>query len=418
MGGLRSLWEGLRVAWDSLAANKLRSGLTILGVAVGVSVVMAMAALISGIRSSVMAGFEAAGPHNFIVTRIDFSAVSLEFDGPPPWAGRPEITPEEAEAIARLPGVAEALYNFGFGVTVEFEGRRVEGIQAQGYSSGWPRYSVGDFVTGRDFTPAEVRQGRAVVVLSAGLAGEIFGQRDPMGRRIGVESPFRSIREEFTVIGVFEPEDNIFSEAAGHWAVFPYTAALKRLKAPDFQSQIMVVPHDSVRMAEAQDQVTGHLRAVRGLGPRQENDFSLLESAQILELFNRLTGVFFLVMLALSSAGLMVGGVGVVGIMLISVTERTREIGIRKAVGATRREILWQFLVEASVLTVLGGALGMAVGAGGAEIIEAYTPIPASVPVWAVAAALVMAALTGVVFGLVPAYRAAHLEPVDALRYE
>jgi len=255
-------------------------------------------------------------------------------------------------------------------------------------------------------------------VLSSDLATELFGQRDPIGRRVGVESPFRSIREDFTVIGVFEPEANVFAEAAPHWAIFPHTSATKRLDAPDSQAQILIVPADSVNVAQVKDRVVGLLRGLRGLGPREESNFALLESAQLLALFDRLTGVFFLVMIALSSVALMVGGVGVIGIMLIAVTERTREIGIRKAVGATRREILWQFLVEATVLTVLGGAIGMAIGAAAAKLIEARTPLPASVPLWSVVAALAAAAVTGVLCGLVPAYRAARLDPVAAIRFE
>jgi putative ABC transport system permease protein len=157
---------------------------------------------------------------------------------------------------------------------------------------------------------------------------------------------------------------------------------------------------------------------MRGLRPKEPDRFALLSSAQIMSLFNRLTGVFFLVMLALSSAGLMVGGVGVIGIMLISVTERTREIGIRKAVGATRREILWQFLVEAAFMTVLGGAAGMLIGGGVAYGVAHFTPVPARIPLWSVGAALAMALVTGVIFGILPAYRAARLEPVAALRAE
>jgi putative ABC transport system permease protein len=367
-----------------------------------------------------MAGFESAGPENFIVTRFDFTAVTFSDDGNnrPPWWNTPQIVPEEAERIGRLPGIQSSLYSFGLSVTVDYEGRRLSGIGAQGYSSGWPAYAVGDFVAGRDFTPAEVRQARAVVVLSGDLATELFGQRDPIGRRIGVGSPFRNIREEFTVIGVFVPADNIFTSGTTHFGVFPHTAAAKRLKASEWQAQILVVPEDSVGIVEAQDQVLGVLRGMRGLGPRDENNFAFLQSQQIMDLFDQLTGVFFLVMLALSSAGLMVGGVGVIGIMLISVTERTREIGVRKAVGATRREILWQFLVEATFLTVLGGAVGMAIGAGGAVAVESLTPIPAAIPLWAVLAALTMAAFTGMLFGLLPAYRAARLDPVVALRQE
>jgi putative ABC transport system permease protein len=224
--------------------------------------------------------------------------------------------------------------------------------------------------------------------------------------------------EEFVVVGVFERADNIFSSLASQFAIFPYTAASRRLRESDWQSTILIVPKDSVSLADAQDQVISAMRGMRGLGPRDENNFALLASAQLVSLFDRLTSVFFLVILLLASAGMLVGGVGVIGIMLISVTERTREIGIRKAVGATRREILWQFLVEASVLTALGAAIGMLAGWGLSEGVASFTPLPARIPLWAVGAALGMAVLTGMLFGLLPAYRASRLEPVAALRFE
>lgn len=420
--GFTTLAEGFVIAWDALRANKVRSTLTILGVAVGVSVVVAMAALITGIRTSVMSAFESAGPNNFMVTRFDFTAVRFSDGGDsrPPWWNKPKIEPREAERIASLPSIDEALYSFGFSADFDFEGQRVRGVNAQGYSAGWPRYTQGDFLAGRDFTPAEVRQNKAVVVLSSELAVELFGQRDPIGKRVRISNPFRGTQESFTVIGVYAPEPNIFSSssAAKHWGIVPHTAALRRLRQSDWQAQIFVVPRDSVSMEQAQDDVTAALRALRGLGPREENNFALLASAQIVDLFNRLTGVFFLVMLALSSAGLLVGGVGVIGIMLISVTERTREIGVRKAVGATRREILWQFLVEASVLTALGAGVGMLAGWGLASAVAAWTPLPAQIPLWAVGAAIAMAVLTGMLFGLLPAHRAARMDPVVALRYE
>jgi len=250
------------------------------------------------------------------------------------------------------------------------------------------------------------------------LADELFGDRDPIGRRIRVSAGRRGVSEAFTVVGVFEPEPNIFTAAIKNWAVFPYTSAMKRLKASNWQAQILIVPRDDVPQAEVIDQVVGAMRVARGLRPAEENNFAVLRSAQLLEQFDRLTGVFFLVMLALSSVGLMVGGIGVIGIMMISVTERTREIGVRKALGATRREILWQFLVEAAVLTLLGGALGMLIGWGVASFVRNFTPIPAAIPLWSVVAALAMAILTGMLFGLLPAHRASRLEPVAALRYE
>jgi len=418
--GVTAVIEGTAIAWEALKANKLRSLLTILGVAVGVSVVMAIAALITGLRSTVMETFEAAGPNNFVVTRIDFTAVQVVNVGNnrPAWWNRPEIEPEEMRRIARLPSVAEALYVFDFQTDLVFEDQRVEGVMSRGFSAGWPAYQPGEFIAGRNFTPAEVDQNRAVVVISSALAEELFGQRDPIGKTIRVGNVFRGTLEPFTVLGVLEPEENIFSTAFQNIAIFPWTAAIKRLRQNTRQAQIMVVPADSVGMTQAQDEVIAAMRGMRGLKPTEENDFDIMLSAQILDMFNQLTGIFFLVVLLLASAGLMVGGVGVIGIMLISVTERTREIGIRKAVGATRREILWQFLVEASMLTASGAAVGMTVGFGIAMGVARWTPLPAEIPVWAVVAALAMAVLTGMLFGLLPAVRASRLEPVAALRYE
>ncbi len=418
-GALGPLIEGVTIALSAIRGNKVRASLTILGVGIGVAVVVTMAALITGIRSSILEAFESAGQENFIVTRFDMTNVRLVGDGSgrPPWWDKPKISPLEAERIARLPGVAEAIVDMDVSLSMSFEGRRLTGIQGAAESAGWPQYTIGDFTAGRNFIPTEVEQSRAVIVISQALAEELFGQLDPIGKRIRVSGGSGG-NQLFTVIGTFQSGANIFSDAVQYFAVMPYTTALKRLKANDMFLQVLVVPREGVPQAEVQDQVIGTLRTLRGLGPSQENNFAVLRSDQLVDLFNQLTGVFFIVMLALSSVGLMVGGVGVIGIMLISVTERTREIGVRKAVGATRREILWQFLVEAGVLTLIGGALGMTLGALAANGVAAVTPIPASIPLWSVAAALTMALLTGMLFGLLPAVRASGLDPVDALRYE
>jgi putative ABC transport system permease protein len=418
--GLGVFLEGFRIALDAVRANKTRASLTILGVAIGVAVVVTMAALITGIRSSILEAFESAGQENFVVTRFDMTDVRIVHDGSgrPPWWNKPRITPLEAERIGELPGVSEAVVDFDMNLSISHQGRRVTGVQASGNSAGWPRYTIGDFVAGRNFIPAEVQQSRPVLVISRALGEELFGRLDPIGKRVRVTAGRRGASELFTVVGLFDTGENVFSEAVEHFAVVPYTAALKRLKANDMFFQVLVVPRQGWAQAEVQDQVISLMRTLRGLGPTEENNFAVLRSDQLVDLFNQLTGVFFIVMLALSSVGLMVGGVGVIGIMLISVTERTREIGIRKAVGARRREILWQFLVEAGLLTLLGGAIGMLMGAVAANGVESTTPIPAAIPLWSVGAALAMAILTGMLFGLLPAVRASRLEPVDALRFE
>lgn len=414
-----TLLEGVRIAWDAILANRIRAGLTILGVGVGVSVVVIIAALVTGVRSSLSEAFEDSGPDNFIVFRFDPSAIQLRIGGiGAPWEGKPVIEPEEAERIAGLSTVEEAVYITTLGVNAEFDGQEVEGIEARGMSPGWPSYTTGDFIAGRDFTDAEVRQSRAVIVISSNLAEILFGPRDPIGKRIRVASPNRGVRESFRVVGVFQPEENVFSGLVENFAILPYTTALKRLKASKAEANILVVPRPGISPLRTQDDVIAALRSERGLGPRDENNFTLIESAQLLNLFDQFSQAFLVVLLGLSSAGLLVGGVGVIGIMLISVTERTREIGVRKALGATRREILWQFLVEASVLTLLGAGVGLLLGGAVAYGVAEFTPVPARIPLWSVAAALLAAALTGIIFGILPAQRAARLEPVDALRAE
>lgn len=417
---LATLKEGVVIAFDALKANKLRASLTIIGVTIGVMVVVTMAALITGVRSSIMESFEAAGPENFFVMPFDFSDVRLVGPGRPPWWDRPEITEAEVDRVRDLPGVEHVVVDFDFSTTFEFEGTRLEGIQSSGDSEGWPAMTPGDFVAGRDFTREEVQQAREVVVISRPLAEELFGQRDPIGRKVRVGTRNIAVSRAFTVIGVFDLHENVFAEAIQHFAAFPYTTAKKRLKALDRFTFLgfVVVPQAGWSQGEVMDNVVGAMRAARGLRPAEGNDFAVIRSDQLMDLFNQFTAVFFLVMLALSSVGLMVGGVGVVGIMMIAVTERTREIGIRKAVGATRKEVLWQFLVEAAFLTFLGGGLGLLLGGGAAQVVAALTPIPARIPLWSVVAALSMAILTGMLFGLLPAIRASRMEPVDALRYE
>jgi putative ABC transport system permease protein len=414
-----TLDEGVRIALGAMRTNMVRAGLTILGVAIGVSVVVTMAALITGIQTSLMEAFEASGPQNFIVTRFDMSDVRevLGGSGRPPWWDKPKITPLEVERISELPGVKDAIVDFDVALTFSAEGRRVADVQSSGNSAGWPDYSIGDFVAGRNFIPAEVEHSRPVIVISPPLAEELFGRLDPVGKSVRVSEGGRS-PERFTVVGVYQIEENVFSEVAQYFAVLPFTAALKELNASDELLSVFIVPEEQALPAEVEDQVIGLLRTIRGLGPREDNNFAIIRSGELLDMVNQLTSVFFAVMVSLSSVGLMVGGVGVIGIMLISVTERTREIGVRKAVGATRGEILWQFLVEAGVLTLAGAALGLIMGGGVAYAVEAVTPIPAAIPLWSVGAALTMALLTGMLFGLLPAVRASRLEPVDALRHE
>jgi putative ABC transport system permease protein len=406
--------EGILIAISALRGNKMRAALTILGVAIGVMVVMVIAAIISGINSGVTDIFEEAGSRTFYVTRYFQGGIHVSdgSDEMSPWRRRPHIKIEEAERVATLPSVAFVDVREWWGASASFEGKDLGSVGTEGRTENWIRVSGGDIYPGRSFTRVETLTSARVVVVTDKLAERLFGQLDPVGKVIKLDG------QPFEVIGKYTPPGNIFGDGEGPRAIMPHTTLNKYIKPQKGWMDIAVSPAESVSVASAIDEVTVALRTLRGLRPGEETNFDIITQDKLLETWDKVTGVFFLVMIVLSAVGLMVGGVGVVAIMMISVTERTREIGVRKALGATRREILWQFLVEASTLTLIGGAAGMMVGGLIAFIVAKTTPLPAAVPLWAIVAALGAAAFTGIVFGIYPAARAARLDPVEALRYE
>jgi putative ABC transport system permease protein len=411
---LQATREGVGIAWDALRSNKVRASLTILGIVIGVATVMAMAALITGIRSSVTDQLALLGPKNFVVDRWDQTQTQFVSDGTrrPPWEGKPPITLTEAQIIRSLGSIRSVTAALDATADLRYSAQTVAGVMVLGRSSDWIDYTRGDFIAGRNYLPLDDSRSRPVVVISDDLANSVFGPTDPIGRPIRIDG------ERFEVVGVYRLAPNLFSAAMRNWVITPHTSLLKHLKADQDRLSLLVVPEAAATQEQAMDDVIAALRSARGLRPAEENNFALMRQEAFMELFDRITGVFFVVMLILSSIGLMVGGIGVVAIMMISVTERTREIGVRKALGATRREILWQFLVEAVTVTLIGGTIGLILGGGGALILAQLTPIPAAVPLWSIAAALGVSALCGVGFGLYPANRAARLDPVEALRYE
>jgi putative ABC transport system permease protein len=409
---LESLREGALLALDQIRSNKFRSGLTILGIVVGVATVMAMSAMIQGIRSSIVDEMEAVGPKNFMVMRYNFNEVRLVNHSGPPWGSNPKITVAEARRLAQLPAVRTTVVGIDLNGEFVYGRSRLPGVSIAARENGWTDYTNITMIAGHDMLPNDVRASAPVVLLSEPLAQSLFGALDPIGRSLRING------KPFQVIGVFRTAESIFSSFNRNLAVMPYTSAIKHLAAWDGMLGVFTVTAHDATQDEAMDQVITLLRTMRGLRPADDNDFAVVRQEEFLETFNKVTGVFFMVMLALSSVALMVGGVGVVAIMMIAVTERTREIGIRKAIGATRREILWQFLFEAVTVTCIGAVLGMALGASGAYLVAAFTPIPASVPFLAIVAALAMAVTAGVLFGMWPAWKAARMDPVEALRYE
>jgi len=411
---LTALREGVGIALDSLRANKTRAALTILGVTIGVAVVVAMAATVEGINSSVEESIRSSGPTTFYVVRYFQGGVMVD-DGSEenqPWRRNPPLSVEEAEALRQVPSIAAVTVREGTNTAMDAGEVHVSSVQVIGLSARYIEAMGGDIAPGRSWTSLEDAAGERVVVLNEKLALRLFGQRYPIGLKV------RMSGQQFTVIGVYVPPANLFGGGNESLALLPHEALRRNFQYWHGQMMFMLRPVASATLLDAMDDVTAALRRVRGLRPGQASNFSLLTQDAILSIWSKFTAVFFAVMIWLSSVGLMVGGIGVVAIMMISVTERTREIGVRKALGATRREILWQFLVEAATLTVIGGAIGLAIGWGGAYLLRHFTPVPASVPAWSIAVALLASALTGVVFGLVPANKASRMDPVEALRYE
>jgi len=265
---------------------------------------------------------------------------------------------------------------------------------------------------GPSWTEAEGNNAARVVLINDKAAQELFRDSDPMEKTVLLRGV------PFTVIGIFHYQASFLSGGDRARVVVPVQAALRHLGVWSDWMGIAVKPRPEVSRDQAIDDVTAFIRGKRGLRPAQPNDFSVITQDQLFDVYNKIFGMFFLVMIVLSAVGLLVGGVGVVAIMMISVTERTREIGVRKALGATKLTILWQFLVEAVTLTGIGASVGFVVGWLLALVIRSATPIEATVPPMAVLVAVLASIVTGVMFGIVPAFRAARLDPVEALRYE
>ncbi|HEY3279077.1 MAG TPA: ABC transporter permease [Gemmatimonadales bacterium] len=411
---MTGLFEGVGIALASLRGNKARAALTILGVAIGVMVVMVIAALISGINKSVSGIFESIAPRTFLVWRFFQAGVNISdgSDESSPWRRNPPINEIEADRIALLPSVRFVTRRDESSATVEYGNIRLESVNVSGLSSQWVEVNGGDIYPGRTFTRLEDLANTPVAVINRKLEDQLFRGRDPIGQTVHIAGV------PFQVIGVYTPPPSLFSGSTPPFVGVPHGAFNKHVPYFKGWMRLAVAPAPEYTQQQSMDEVVATLRSLRGLKPGQENTFSIVTQDKLLDSWNQVTGMFFLVMLVLSSIGLMVGGVGVVAIMMISVTERTREIGVRKALGATRRAILWQFLVEASTLTLVGGAAGMLAGGALAFAVAHLTSIPANVPAWSIVAALAASALTGIGFGLYPASRAARLDPVEALRYE
>jgi putative ABC transport system permease protein len=404
--------EGVGIALASLRAHKVRAALTILGVAIGVMVVMVIGALIAGFDKGLSDMLASLGPKTFFVGRFWGGAQHEDENDPNPWRRRPPLTIREAQRLEALPTIKFVVVDENGSADVEFEGKRLGAVSIQGRDSDWPNVSGGGIFPGRSYSHLEDVGNSRVVVINEKVADQLFNQRDPIGRRIKIAGL------PYDVIGVYHPPTGLFGEGDQNEVFIPYGTLVKYVPYWQGWLDFFVAPEDSIGVQDAIDDVTMALRAMRGLRPGQPNTFDVVTQDKYLEAVNSSTLMFKLVMFVLSGVGLMVGGIGVIAIMMISVTERTREIGVRKALGATRRAIMWQFLIEAATLTTVGGLIGLLAGAAIAVALGALTPVPAYVPIGSVILALCGAAFTGLLFGIYPASKASRLDPVEALRYE
>ncbi len=413
------------MAVDTLRTNKLRSALTILGVVIGITSIVSMTALIRGFDESFKDLFRQIGPNTIFVAKFSFVSFSQgkEFRD---LIKRPNITIEDAHAIERSPLVDAVAVQLGGGPGTRPE-RFTYGNNATkrmgviGASANFGETNSIPLEAGRVFTQAEVDRRRNVVVLGNAPGKALFAAADPIGKQIRIG------RSLYTVVGVFAKRPNpLGGSGPDEFAIIPHTTwqkvygadALRIFGVVHRDVTIIVIPREDVSRVAAMREIEEIMRSRHGLRLDQESDFDMATQDALFKVWERISGGIFLALVVISSIALMVGGIGVMAIMTISVTERTREIGVRKALGARRREILWQFMLEAVFLTSLGGLIGIILGASIGWLINILTGFPISLPWWSFAIGIGFSASVGIFFGIWPAFKAARLDPIEALRYE
>ena len=415
---LRSdIYENFKMAIDTLRGNKLRSFLTVFGVVVGVITVMLIASIISGIDMSVRKEVESFGTRSIFIAKfqpgIRIGRLSREE------RMRKELTFDDAIALRSLPTVEISvpfldITNNWFGqkLMVSGNGKTSGNVSLQGTLPDFERAGTQLVVDGRYFSDFENNTNQQVCVIGSQVTEDFFPFGSPIGKTIEIGG------NEFKVLGQLEKRETFILGGGGdeqnNVIYMPFNVAQK-LKPNADDIFIMAVARPGM-MDEAKDQVTDMLRVRRQVPFGKPDNFGMATAETVIEQFRAITGSIAIAMVVISSVGLMVGGIGVMNIMLVSVTERTREIGVRKAIGAKRRDILWQFLIEAMTLTGVGGLTGLALGWLGTLLVKLI--VPSYVPLWAPVGGFVASVGIGLVFGLWPAWKAAKLDPIESLRYE
>ena len=412
MRSLAMLGESMRIALRALWANKVRGGLTTLGIVIGIVAVVTTMTAVNGLRNKFRESFSAVGSDVIYVSRMPWVIINDFFQ----YRNRPGIDLREARALEiRLRGRALVNPSLDRNVDVKRGDEVLEGVTIIGTTEKQIQLSSGQPQSGRFLMPFDLASKRPVCVIGSDIQTKLFKGVDPIHRMLKLG------RNDFQVIGVMEKQGGSFLGGPNfdQRIYIPITTFVRVFggRQGHVDVNIAIKAPSQEAMADLEYQVIGEMRKVRGLRPSERDNFSINKLDSLVGTFNNVMGVVLLVGLIITSISLFVGAVGVMNIMLVSVTERTREIGIRKAIGATRRSILLQFLFESSAICLLGGAVGIALAAAVAAILNA-TVMPASLSLPILVIAVLISLLVGVVAGVAPAYRGARLDPVEALRYE
>ncbi|MCE2802595.1 MAG: ABC transporter permease [Gemmatimonadota bacterium] len=410
------LFEAVRLALQTIRVQKLKSFFTLLGVMIGVMFLIAVVSIVEGMSDYVENDFAAKiiGTNTFDVSRTPSFVTDADDEQWRAWQRRPRLFDPEAEAVRNaLPGdfrIARVNQSF---LPATVPGLRPRSVQAVATDATYFDIKKFALTAGRAFTQQEVATGARVVVIGSEVASYYYEGLDPVGRELRVAGL------PYTIIGVIEEQGSVFGFSMDRLAIAPVTTPLTRAINPRGDIDAITVQAGNRELiTEGMELSREALRGFRGLGPSEEDDFALTTSSAALSFFDGLKSKLVLFGTALPAIGLVVGALVIMNIMLVAVSERTREIGVRKALGARRRDIIAQFLVEASTLSIIGAMIGAACGVGLAKLIAAVTPLPASVAPWSLVAALIVGAGVGITAGIYPASRAARLDPIAALRQE